>query len=65
MLELFPTILAEGKWPRYQSLDDGWGDKLWSSNVKRQEMDAEILKCLGFKEILVVANLNKKLLTMK
>lgn len=61
--ELLSMILAERRWHGYQSSDDGWRGKLWSSNVERPETDAEILRGLGFEEIFVVANLNKKLRT--
>lgn len=58
------SALVERRWPGDQSTnDDGWRERLWSSNAKRPDADIEILREIGFKDIAVVANLNRKLLT--
>jgi ubiquinone/menaquinone biosynthesis C-methylase UbiE len=46
-----------------QRKNDGWRENLWSSNAKRPKADADIMRSLGFKDIAVLPNLNRRLLT--
>jgi ubiquinone/menaquinone biosynthesis C-methylase UbiE len=61
---LVSMALAGRRWPGDQNANDGgWRERLWSSNAKRPEADIEMLRELGFKDIQVTTNLNRRLLT--
>jgi len=57
------SVVFEEKHEADQRKNDGWRAHLWSSNAKRPEADAEIMGRLGFRDIVVVPNLNRRLLT--
>ena len=57
------SVVFEGKHEANRRENDGWREQLWSSNAKRPEADIEILREIGFEDVAVVANLNRKLLT--
>lgn len=54
-------ILTEHRVPHYQKLNEEFIDNLWSSNVKRPDVDVELLTSTGFKEVDVVEGLNRTL----
>jgi hypothetical protein len=57
------VIITERRIPKNHDLKDDIMNNLWSSNLKRPEADADMLKSLGFGEVQIVNALNRRLLT--
>lgn len=55
-------MLAERRVPCYRELDKDIKRNLWSCNVKRPDIDIEMLSNLGFKDVQVSYDLDRRLL---
>lgn len=62
-LSLVLILLTERRLPCYEEMDPEVRDRLWSCNEKRPEADAEMLMGLGFRDVRVVDDLNRRLST--
>jgi len=61
-LSLILIMLTERRMPCYQEMDKTIKRDLWSCNIKRPDHDIEMLTRLGFRDVQLRDNLNRKLL---
>ncbi len=62
-LSLILIMLTERRLPCYKEMDKNIKNALWSSNMKRPDADVKMLLGLGFRDVRVADDLNRKLLT--
>lgn len=61
-LSLVLVVLLERRVPFYQDLDKNIKRNLWSVHASQPGVDVEMLKSLGFRNIITVENLDRKLM---
>lgn len=62
-LSLILVMLTERRAPCYKEMDKDIKNDLWSSKMKRPDADVKMLIGLGFRNVRVTDDLNRKLLT--